>query len=212
MNKMYKYPRTYHVPWSNHTNEDKVIQSMDYFINREVIVTEKLDGENWTIYKDGQHARSLEPQYNDYQSMLYSQIANFQYMIPDGWRICVEYMYAKHSIYYEDLRNYLYVTSIWNESNYCYPFNVTLALCKVFGLTTPNVIYKGIYNEDYIKSAFETYQYSMNREVEGYVIKRNEEFAFEDFSKYVAKWVRPNHVQTDEHWKYSKKEYNKLYE
>ena len=37
-------------------------------------------------------------------------------------------------------------------------------------------------------------------EKEGCVIRIADEFPFEDFSKCVCKWVRPNHVQTGEHW------------
>jgi hypothetical protein len=205
-----KYPRTLHVPWSNWTNDDKVNETMAHFNNRHVVVTEKLDGENWTVYNTDQHARSLDSEFQSYQSILYSRIAQFQYNIPEGWRICGEYMYAKHSIHYTDLKDWLYVTSIWNESNYCFPFNVTQALCKVFRLPTPNVIYIGVYNKDIIQEHFNHYTMNLNRECEGYVIRLYTEFHFDDFHKFVAKYVRANHVQTDEHWKYSKIDYNSL--
>lgn len=35
---------------------------------------------------------------------------------------------------------------------------------------------------------------------EGVVVRITDSFKIEDFSKYVCKYVRPNHVQTDEHW------------
>ena len=35
---------------------------------------------------------------------------------------------------------------------------------------------------------------------EGVVIRIADEFSIDDFSKCVCKWVRPNHVTTDEHW------------
>lgn len=208
-----KYPRTLHVPWSNWTNDDKVNEAMSSFENKEVIVTEKLDGEPWTIYNNYQHARSVETEYHSYQSVLFSEIAKFAYTIPEGWRICGEYMYAQHTIHYNDLQTYFYVHSIWNEYNRTYPLNVTIALCKVFNLIHVPVIYKGIYNKDIIHTAFEAYTHSIGREIEGYVIKRNEEFEYDDFYKYVAKWVRPNHVQVNEqHWKYSNEpmKFNKL--
>ena len=44
--KLYKYPRTYHAPWSlGCTSDDKKHTSMEQFKNKRVIVTEKLDGE-----------------------------------------------------------------------------------------------------------------------------------------------------------------------
>jgi hypothetical protein len=35
---------------------------------------------------------------------------------------------------------------------------------------------------------------------EGVVIRIEDEFGNELFSTYVAKWVRKDHVQTDDHW------------
>ena len=42
-----KYPRTRHVPWSKSINkDDSVFPNMSSFEGREVVVTEKMDGEN----------------------------------------------------------------------------------------------------------------------------------------------------------------------
>ena len=35
---------------------------------------------------------------------------------------------------------------------------------------------------------------------EGVVVRLTSSFPIDDFKYYVCKWVRPNHVQTDEHW------------
>ena len=60
-----KYPRTLHVPWSiGVTSDDRVLQNMDGFETQEVIVLEKLDGENTSLYKDAIHARSLSSGHN----------------------------------------------------------------------------------------------------------------------------------------------------
>ena len=72
--------------------------------------------------------------------------------------------------------------------------------CDLFGLKQVNVIYYGKYDKDLILSAFEKYKQKQNREVEGFVVRNEDSFAYEDFSKNVAKYVRKNHVQTDEHW------------
>lgn len=43
----YKYPRTYHLPWSPGVSEDdKTISDISIFRDSEVVVSEKLDGEN----------------------------------------------------------------------------------------------------------------------------------------------------------------------
>jgi hypothetical protein len=44
--KYYKYPRTFHFLWSeNLQNDDRLLPSMDDFIGKEIVITEKMDGE-----------------------------------------------------------------------------------------------------------------------------------------------------------------------
>lgn len=55
------YPRTPHLPWSPGASADDVrVADLSGFAGIEVVVTEKLDGENTTLYPDGLHARSLD--------------------------------------------------------------------------------------------------------------------------------------------------------
>lgn len=55
----FKYPRTPHLPWSaGKTDDDIVLLSTEHFEGKKVVVTEKLDGENTTMYTDYLHARS----------------------------------------------------------------------------------------------------------------------------------------------------------
>jgi hypothetical protein len=35
---------------------------------------------------------------------------------------------------------------------------------------------------------------------EGYVVRLADGFAFDHFDASIAKWVRPHHVTTDQHW------------
>ena len=47
---------------------------------------------------------------------------------------------------------------------------------------------------------------------EGYVVRLSNSFNYDDFKYSVAKFVRPNHVSTDKHWKFSTFICNKLKE
>ncbi len=48
------YPRTPHLPWSPGVAADDVrVADLSGLARREVVVTEKLDGENTTLYSDG---------------------------------------------------------------------------------------------------------------------------------------------------------------
>lgn len=55
-----KYPRIPHLPWSRgNTADDILLDSLGEFSGlAEIIVTEKLDGENTTLHRDYVHTRS----------------------------------------------------------------------------------------------------------------------------------------------------------
>jgi hypothetical protein len=116
--KYVKYPRTQHLPFSPGAEPDDLIAaSTDHFVGRQVVITEKLDGENMTLYGDYLHARSLSGNRNAWQSWIKNFHARLRNDIPIDWRVCGEYMYAAHSIQYADLASFFYVFSIWDESD-----------------------------------------------------------------------------------------------
>lgn len=209
MNGRYKYPRTPHLPFSlGATSDDKILKSTEHFKGQTVVVTEKMDGENTTIYKDYYHARSLDSMHRDYHSYLLSKILPaIQYKIPEGWRICGEYLYASHSIAYNELEDYFLVFSIWNENNECLSWEETKESAKELGLYTVPELYVGEYDEIIVKQIAQTV---VNRGGEGIVLRTAERFQYEDFGNNIAKYVRANHVQTDQHWSMGNIEKNNL--
>lgn len=99
-----KYPRTPHLPGSlGCTSDDKVLATTSHFAGKAVIVSEKMDGENSTIYNDGYHARSIDSRHHPSRDWLTAFHATVAYKIPAGWRLCGENLYARHSIPYVDL-------------------------------------------------------------------------------------------------------------
>lgn len=209
MIERYKYPRTPHLPFSESiADDDKRLDSDKHFYEmKDVIVTIKMDGENTTIYSDGYyHARSLDSAHKDYHSWLLSYIPKFQYLIPEGIRICGEYLYAKHSIEYVSLPTYFEAFSAWYE-NECFSWDDTEFLLKKIGLYHVPIIYIGKYDANkIIKLAKE----AIADGHEGIVVRNYNGFRYQDFSKNIAKYVRPNHVQTNKHWAQGKIESNKL--
>ena len=202
----FKYPRTPHFPWSEGcTSDDKMLLSVEHFYGKEIVMTEKRDGENSTIAKDYNHARSLDSVDHPSRHWLKSLWGSIRFDIPEDWRICGENLYAKHSIHYNDLKTYFEVFSIWNENNICLSFDETLEWCNLLNLTHVPVLYRGIFDEDFIKN----YKIDIEKQ-EGYVIRIVDSFNYEDFDKSIAKWVRKGHVQTDDHWMYKKIEPNIL--
>lgn len=203
----YKYPRTLHFPFSDGiTSDDKILETTSHFNNREIVVTEKMDGENSTIYRDYYHARSLSSEHKWYHSWLLGYIKTFQYLIPENYRICGEYLFVRHSIKYENLKSYFQVFSVWNK-DVCLSWDDTKLFCNKLGLQTVPILYKGIYNEEKIK---EIAKEVVKKGGEGIVVRVTDSFRYEDFSLSVAKYVRKNHVQTDKHWSLGIIEENKL--
>jgi len=187
--KYVKYPRTYHLPWSILTKGDRKMHDDSNLIGKEVVGTLKMDGENTTMYRDYMHARSLD--YTSHESRHYVKglWANVSYNIDDNMRVCGENLYAKHSIYYLDLKDYFQVFSIWID-NTCVSWHETKELATILGLNTVPVIFMGIYDPDAIIRAFEPYQHH-----EGYVVRLAGEFDYRDFRRSVGKFVHPKFKQ-----------------
>jgi hypothetical protein len=57
-----KYPRAPHLPWSHGRSEDDIaLDSIEHLERLEdIVVTEKLDSENTTLYHEYLHIRSLD--------------------------------------------------------------------------------------------------------------------------------------------------------
>jgi len=196
MNQYYKYPRTPHLSWSPGMSADDVrVQANSSFHNSEVIVTEKMDGENTSIYCDHTHARSLDSRHHSSRDWLKQWHSGFAHNIPVGWRICGENLFAQHSVAYRKLASYFYGFSIWNEKNECLSWADTEEWFDMLDIHPVTVLYRGQWDEKLIREIRIDTSIS-----EGYVVRAADSFEFEKFSQHVAKWVRPNHVQSEQHW------------
>lgn len=192
-----KYPRTFHLPWSlGATNDDKVLNTIDHFIGKQITVTEKMDGENTTLYSDGMHARSLDSNSHESQSFVKQLQGEIGHLIPNNFRICGENLFAKHSIHYENLPSYFLVFSVW-ENDRCLSWSDTCEWAALLGLTTVPVLFQGTWSLPDVQACYD----ANNAAQEGYVVRLSDSFLFENFKNSIAKFVRQNHVQTDKHWK-----------
>ena len=203
-----KYPRTHHLPWSKGiTDDDRVIDSMEHFVGKNIVVTEKMDGENSSMYRDYYHARSIDSRNHPSRNWVKNFWSQICHEIPQGWRVCGENMFAQHSISYENLESYFLGFSIWTDLNICLSWKETLEYFELMGITPVKVLYSGIYDEAVVCKL-------NNRnwnDHEGYVLRLADEFHYKDFRRSAAKFVREGHVQTVKHWMHGKPvEPNKL--
>ena len=201
MNDAVKYPRTPHLPWSpGGTSDDAYLFDTSHFEGREVVITEKMDGENTSMYSDRLHARSIDGRSHPSRDWVKSLHGTIRSEIPEGWRLCGENVYARHSIAYDDLESYFFLFSVWNDANSALSWDETLDWAEMLGLKTVPEIYRGKWNQAEAESLADALD--LDRQ-EGYVVRLVDSFGFEEFGVSLAKWVRSGHVQTDKHWMFA---------
>ena len=188
--KYVKYPRTYHLPNSTGTKDDKTLLDDSQFLDKEVVVTLKLDGENTTFYNDYIHARSINSSSHETRDWVKGLWAKIGWNLSEDMRVCGENVYAKHTIHYKNLESYFYGFSIWNNLT-CFSWDETLEYFSLLGIENVPVIYRGIYSKKLIDLEFEKYK----KDHEGYVVRVSSEFLYSDFKKCVAKYVQPEFRQ-----------------
>jgi len=131
------YPRTPHLPWSPGASADDVRAGrLAGPTGREVVVTEKLDGENTTLYADGLHARSPDSAHHPSRAWVKALHGRIARLIPPGWRVCGENVYARHSIPYEDLESWFHAFSVW-DGDRCLDWDSTVRFARRLGVPVP---------------------------------------------------------------------------
>jgi len=203
-----KYPRTFHLFWSegatddDKTHDEEAVEHM--FGGKQVVVTEKMDGENTTIYSTGEcHARSLDSGNHPSRDYIKAKAREIGCMgVPEGWRLMGENVYAKHSIVYDLLPDYFVLFGVADENNIARPWDEVEEWAEMLDIPHVPVLWKGIWNTEKVMSLY-PFKSKMNSkgEGEGYVVRDAGAFPMKDFTGHVAKFVRAKHVQPDaEHW------------
>lgn len=157
-----------------------------------VIVTEKMDGENTTLYCDGLHARSLSSGYHPSRTWVQNWWAGISYRLPPRMRICGENLYARHSIAYAGLPHYFLAFSVWEDET-CLSWFDTVEILRSLDVHRVPVLHADTYHEERIRASYRP-------RMEGYVVRLQESFSAENFSHSVGKFVREGHVTTNDHW------------
>jgi hypothetical protein len=198
MSARIKYPRTPHFPFSpGRGQDDRVLESCAHFEGVEVVASVKMDGENTTLYRDGSHARSIDGRHHPSRDWLKGFHAQLAHRIPEGWRVCGENLYARHSIAYETLPSYFLGFSVWTDQNEALSWNDTLKFFAEVEILPVPVIFEGVFNEKVIRTLAKGLDANTQ---EGLVVRKTSAISYAEFGTSVAKWVRPQHVQTDQHW------------
>jgi hypothetical protein len=194
-----KYPRTFHLPFSpGLSKDDRVQHDLSGLEGKEVVVTEKLDGECTNIYPGGLvHARSLEYVSRIDRDRIKALAAEVGTHLSDGTHICGENVWSEHSISYSNLEHFFYVFSAWDKG-ICQSWDDTVTWALCLDLKPVPVLYRGPFDLKVLKKLW-TPTYAGD-ELEGFVVRPAEAFKAKDFSRLNLKYVRSGHVNTNAHW------------
>lgn len=205
----YSYPRTRHMKGSPGATPDDIITTdNDWiipFLNREIILSEKLDGENTSITNQSVYARSKYPSINPWSVNIRELFPYVKDYISDDEIVFGENLYAIHSIEYNNLPSYFHIFAVFNtKENIWYSWDDVVDFAGVLDLPTVPVLFRGTISSekelmDMINS-FMSKPSTYGIEKEGVVMRLASEIKPEDWNNSVAKWVRANHVRTNKRW------------
>ena len=210
-----KYPRTYHLPWSPGATSDDKKLAPGWFENNgwkdaEIVITEKLDGENTCFTNLDVYARSHgAPTRSPWTRNLWDKdglLWKIKDKIGDSELVYGENLFGEHSIHYNKLPAYFFVFAVREieECDCWYGWDDVVTTAEILKIPTVPVLWRGgIESEEQLKQLVDEFMAEPSTygdTKEGVVIRKAREFDNDEFSKCVCKYVRANHVQTNEHW------------
>lgn len=191
-------PRTYHLPWSAGMNDDdRMMPDVSSMEDQDCVVMDKMDGESNSVYTRHFHARAPDGRRKPWQGPVRAEVAEWQYNIPDEWRVVGEGLYARHSIAYESLPCWFMGFQVWNERNVCLSWDDTIEWFELIGVTPVPVLYRGPFDRRLIETMYDEKKDRDTRE--GYVVRLARAFEYREYPRAVGKYVRQGHNQTVKH-------------
>eukprot|EP00438_Fugacium_kawagutii_P027840 Skav201813 [mRNA] locus=scaffold1071:247340:262359:+ [translate_table: standard] len=201
------YPKTPHLPFSPGVNPDDTrISDCKHLLAAEVVATEKLDGGNCCL-KDGQvYGRThAQPASHESFSAVKELAATLGPQL-QGVQVFGENMQAVHSIEYGNLQSFFYVFAARRAGTWL-GWDETTSMAEALGLPMVPLVFRGSFGSpEQLQKSLETWKAEKSAvgadvEAEGFVVRRSAAIRGEAFQDEVAKFVRANHIQTDEAWK-----------
>lgn len=213
-----KYPRTFHLPYSpGATKEDRIARDVSRLVGKHLLLTEKMDGSNVCLTREAVFARSHNgPPTHPSFDLLKAHHSQVRFDIPEHVEIFGEWLYAVHSIKYNRLPSYLQVFAVRDGTSWWSWEDTREMANEIMASTVPAIFDFVPSSEDDLRSKVEVvtvhnfFKPSCGSDREGIVVRPVGDFWQDEFETSVLKWVRPGHVQTDEHWKHKAIETNEL--
>lgn len=213
--------------------DDTGMTSVESFLDIPIVVTIKLDGSNTMLVSDeeepvrARNGRDAEHYSFDHLKKEYWD-RNVYENLPDHLQVFGENVYAKHSIHYgcdgccdernrgPPLNDIFMVYGVYDTRfNLWLSWEETKAVAEAIGFPTVPVVSNWRESEIDNEAVWRKMITDMAEEIvdeghEGIIVRSQFPFHYGQFDRKVGKYVRPNHVQTDEHWSEGSVEWNKI--
>lgn len=202
-----KYPRSFHLPWSpGGTNDDKRMTDVSALIEVPIVITEKCDGSNLAFTHEAVFSRShAGPPSHPSFDLAKATHATIKHLISPGITVFCEYCYALHSIAYTALPHFCLVFGVRDDSTgQWWSWDYVQAQAADLHLPTAPVLFEGGVGSkkelEELTRSLASKASILGGQREGVVVRTEAGFTNDEFGSRLGKWVRKNHVQTDDHW------------
>lgn len=207
-----KYPRTAHLPFSPGVGEDDVVAGiLPRLLQGDVIVTEKLDGGNCSVFQGKVFSRSTadetsHPSFGPVKQLF----ARLSTLLDDSeLQLFGENMFGIHSIEYDYLHSCFYLFAVRNvRAKRWLSWDEVTDVADRLGLQcVPVLCRRKFASLGELQTAIEKAMLAKSHcslgtvRPEGFVVRAVEGFCDGDFEHKTAKYVRKGHIQTDSTWK-----------
>ncbi len=198
-----KYGRTYHFPFSKGvSSDDRILSNWEGLLQSQLVITEKLDGENTCLKTEGVYARSHGAvTRNPWAKNMWSIWERLKGDLK-ALEIFGENLYGIHSIEYSKIAHHFYVFAIRDGDKWL-SWEELVFYSELLELPTVPVLEIGKFSAKEIQKIIADRMPKgsvLGGDCEGFVIRNAASFSTADFKQNVLKYVRKNHVKTDEHW------------
>lgn len=208
-----KYPSTPHTCFSLTVHQDDSYHPDEsIFLDREVVITEKLDGGNTCLWHGQVYARSIAGPAGDGWFAMVKKWHAHKTNDPglDAFVFNGEDLYGIHSIQYDPIREdqtfrLFSVRQFRDDTLYRLSWDQTREWADLLEVPCVPVLFRGRFqHQDEIRDWFHSELHkpsSLGGPREGFVLRTTEEFPDDQWWSNSCKFVRQNHVQTDQHWR-----------
>lgn len=186
-------------------DDDRVHQNPEFFVGKQVFITEKLDGGNTTLNQGEVYARSTgQPAEQGWFAHVKKYHAWKTHGMNPDTVLYGEDIAALHSITYNVPMDQTYHIFRVREKDEFLPYDSLVSYGELFDIPVVQPLFRGIF--DSVEAITKWFEEEISKPSafgdtrEGFVMSVDTRFAADQFSLNVCKYVRKNHVQTDEHW------------